>query len=100
MRNADLIRQIELKFAVLNRLFDERLRRQWAAAEALAYGWGGETAVKEATGMSFDTIRKGMEELSQWEVDRDGAVEERVRREGGGRRRLDEQDTELRRWSA
>ena len=95
MRNADLIRQIELKFAALNPLLDERLRRQWGAAEALACGWGGETAVKEATGLSFDTLRKGMEELSQREVDPDAPLPERVRSEGGGRRRLVEQDAQL-----
>ena len=95
MQHTDLIRQIELKFAALNPVFDERVRRQWAAAEALAYGWGGETAVKEATGLSFDTIRKGMEELAQREVDPDAALEERVRDKGGGRRRRDEQDAEL-----
>lgn len=95
MQRADLIRQIELKFAVLNPVFDERVRRQWAAAEALAYGWGGETAVKEATGLSYDTIRKGMEELGQREVDPDAPLEKRVRSEGGGRRRRDEEDGEL-----
>lgn len=95
MQRADLIRQIELKFAVLNPVFDERVRRQWAAAEALAYGWGGETAVKEATGLSYDTIRKGMEELGQREVDPDAPLEKRVRSQGGGRRRRDEEDGEL-----
>ncbi len=95
MQRADLIRQIELKFAVLNPIFDERVRRQWAAAEALAYGWGGETAVKEATGMSYDTIRKGMEELGQREVAPDAPLEKRVRSEGAGRRRRDEEDAEL-----
>lgn len=95
MQRAELIRQIELKFAVLNPIFDERIRRQWAAAEALAYGWGGETAVKEATGMSYDTIRKGMEELGQRDVDPDAPLEERVRSEGGGRKRRDEQDAAL-----
>lgn len=58
MQKADLIRQIELKFAALDPVFDERVRRQWAAAEAMAYGWGGVTAVSRATGLSIDTIRK------------------------------------------
>ena len=42
---------------------DERLRRQWAATEAQAYGWGGLSAVSDATGMSRNTIRRGVEEL-------------------------------------
>jgi hypothetical protein len=41
MQNADLIRIIELKYGALSPVLDERQRRQWAAAEALAYGWGG-----------------------------------------------------------
>jgi hypothetical protein len=39
------------------------MRRQWAAAEARAYGWGGIDAVSVATGMSPHTIRKGLREL-------------------------------------
>jgi hypothetical protein len=95
MQKADLIRQIELKFAALNPVFDERVRRQWAAAEAMAYGWGGETAVSHATGLSIDTIRRGMAELSLRDTEPDAFVEPRVRSTGGGRQRLDEQDPEL-----
>lgn len=95
MQNADLIRQIELKFAALNPVFDERVRRQWAAAEALAYGWGGVSAVSRATGLSIDTIRKGMGELSLRDTEPDACVQARVRSPGGGRRRLDERDPEL-----
>lgn len=39
------------------------MRRQWAATEAQTYGWGGLSAVSDATGMSRNTIRKGMAEL-------------------------------------
>lgn len=95
MQNADLLRQIELKFAALEPVLDERVRRQWAAAEALAYGWGGMTAVSHATGLSVDTIRKGMEELAQREIEPDAPVPARLRRPGGGRQRLDEQDPAL-----
>lgn len=51
MQNADLVRQIDLKFRCLAPLLDERIRRQWAAAEALADGWAGASAVCSATGM-------------------------------------------------
>jgi hypothetical protein len=47
----------------LEPLMDERVRRQWAATEAKAYGWGGIRAVAEATGLSPTTIRKGLREL-------------------------------------
>jgi Rhodopirellula transposase DDE domain len=95
MKKADLIRQIEVKFAALNPVFDERVRRQWAAAEAMAYGWGGVTAVSCATGLSIDTIRKGMVELSLRECEPNEPVLGRVRSPGGGRQRLDELDLEL-----
>ncbi|EQD68356.1 hypothetical protein B2A_00473, partial [mine drainage metagenome] len=42
---------------------DERMRRQWAATEAQTYGWGGLSAVSDATGMSRNTIRRGVAEL-------------------------------------
>jgi len=44
-------------------LMDERMRRQWAAAESRAYGWGGVEAVSGAIRMSPNTIRKGLAEL-------------------------------------
>jgi hypothetical protein len=95
MQKAELIRQIELKFAALNPIFDERVRRQWAAAEAMAYGWGGVSAVHCATGLSIDTIRKGIAELSLREVEPEAPVQARLRSPGGGRQRLDAQDPAL-----
>ena len=56
----DLIRQ---KFAALDAVMDERVRRQWAAAEAAAYGWGGISAVAVATGLARNTIAAGAREL-------------------------------------
>jgi hypothetical protein len=37
-------------------VLDERSRRRFAAAEALAAGWGGIAAVSEATGIARSTI--------------------------------------------
>ncbi len=74
---------------------DERLRRQWAAAEAKAYGWGGIQAVSVATGLSMTTIRKGMDELSEREAQPERAFSERVRKAGGGRKRQTEVDPGL-----
>ena len=50
-------------FAISRSLMDERIRRQWAASEAAAYGWGGIKAVSRATGMSPTTIRRGSAEM-------------------------------------
>jgi len=44
---------------------DERMRRQWAAAESRAYGWGGVRAVSRAIGMSPHTIRKALAALAE-----------------------------------
>ncbi len=66
---------------------NERSRRLWAATEARAIGWGGVSLVAEATGMARNTIAVGIRELSRRGrrsvLDRD-----RVRRAGGGRKRL------------
>jgi hypothetical protein len=43
---------------------DERLRRQWAAREAQSFGRGGVSAVSRATGMSRNTVRRGIAETA------------------------------------
>jgi hypothetical protein len=48
---------------------DEKVRRRWAACEAMAIGWGDITAVAKATGLSRPTFELGSlkyeEETSQ-----------------------------------
>ena len=73
---------------------DERMRRQWAAAEASEFGWGGVTAVAIATGLSRTTITAGMAELELPSIARQiEAV--RIRRRGGGRWSLTRKDPRL-----
>ena len=74
---------------------DERMRRQWAAAEARELGWGGVTLVARATGMSRTTITAGLRELAQPARKR-AAQAGRIRRPGGGRRPLAQTDSGLR----
>ncbi len=75
---------------------DERMRRRWAASEAVALGWGGITAVSEATGLSHTTIRLGIAESRAPEPDLNTRPDDsRVRRPGGGRKRLAEEDRTL-----
>jgi hypothetical protein len=95
MRVASAIEQIELKYRSLASVLDERARRHWAATEALAYGWGGVSAVSDATGMSPNTIRKGLAELVARESDPAAEVSARLRKPGGGRKRLTETDPQL-----
>jgi hypothetical protein len=75
---------------------DERMRRQWAGAEAAALGWGGLTAVSRATGLAMNTIRAGRAELEARRDHPDLPVEERIRRPGGGRKPLTQTDPGLR----
>ncbi len=95
MQVASTIEQIETKYRSLASVLDERARRHWAATEARAYGWGGVSAVSGATGMSPNTIRKGLVELAQRDADPEAAVTSRLRKPGGGRKSLTETDPQL-----
>ena len=86
---------IATKYRSLAPLMDERMRRQWAAAEVRAYGWGGVRVVSAVVGMSPNTIRKGLAELEHREEYPDEPLPARLRGEGGGRKRSTETDPEL-----
>jgi Rhodopirellula transposase DDE domain len=92
MQNAAVLRQIKSRYRGLAPLMDERMRRQWAATEAQTYGRGGVSAVSSATGMSRNTIRKGLFELAARKRNPRVAVATRIRKQGGGRKRLTETD--------
>src|SRR5262249_10257829 len=94
MDNAQTIARIRRKYQMLLPEMDERLRRQWAAAEARELGWGGVSLVARATGLSRPTITAGMRELDQPDAQR-AAQPTRVRRPGGGRRPLTATDPGL-----
>lgn len=95
MQDADAIQGIEERFRSLSPLMDERMRRQWAAAESRTYGWGGLRAVSAATGLSPNTIKRGLVELQMREAEPAAEVTPRVRRAGGGRKRATEADPQL-----
>jgi hypothetical protein len=78
----------ELFLAVLGTL-NEAQARWYVAREALARGRGGLKLLHELTGMSRPTILKGMGELRRRKP---LAAAERIRRPGGGRRRLEDAD--------
>ena len=98
MADAIVVERIRSKFISLQAVMDERMRRQWAAAEAAQIGWGGVTAVAAATGLSRNTITTGLHELRYRESHPREVVEPRVRRPGGGRKQLIEIDPTL--WEA
>jgi len=84
--------QIKRRFDAMQPVLDERLRRLWAAAEALALPHGGITAVAAATGVSRRAIHLGIKELRAASTP---PAQRRIRRAGAGRKRLVERDPTL-----
>ena len=95
MQDETAVREIESKYRSLSVLMDERMRRQWAAAESRSYGWGGVRAVSSVIGMSPNTIRKGLEELSIRDENPELPIQSGLRRAGGGRKKRTDEDPEL-----
>ena len=95
MHDAEAVERIRQKYVALLPVMDERMRRQWAASEASTLGWGGVTAVAQATDLAWNTIKAGMRELEHRAAHPDEPVEDRIRCNGAGRKRLTETDPEL-----
>src|SRR5450759_6036787 len=96
MATTEAITTVRQKYRSLSPIMDEKLCRRWAASEALALGWGGISAVAEATGLSPNTIRMGIAENRSSKADpNDPTNDPHVRRPGGGRTRLTQQDRTL-----
>ena len=88
MHDAMIAEGIRRKFEALEPVLDERSRRQWAGAEAMAVGWGGVSVVALATGLSRTTIGVGVGELRERAKPGGPPVTMRVRRPGGGSKPL------------
>jgi hypothetical protein len=82
---------IRQKYALLRDEMDERTKRCWAAAEALALGYGGVSAVAAATGLARNTVAAGIAESRRSER----LVAHRIRRIGAGRKPLCESAPDL-----
>jgi len=92
------ISQVRAKYQALAPIMNEKMRRHWAASEAIAIGWGGISAVARATGLSQTTIQAGIKELQQpSSLANDPDAEARLRRPGAGRKALQETDRRLKR---
>lgn len=81
------------KFLALKPFLNERSIRIWYATEAKAIGRGGKTMVHKATGVSWPTITKAMKELKMSPLDKESSY--RIRKKGGGRKKIIEKDTTL-----
>lgn len=95
MQDATTLERIRQKYLALSPVMDERMRRQWAASEALALGWGGVTTVSTATGLARNTITTGLRELERRQANPGETDGSRLRRIGGGRKPLTELDPGL-----
>ena len=61
--NEETVQTILSKFQTLGPLMNERVKRLWSAAEAKALGYGGISAVSQATGISRTTIHAAIKEI-------------------------------------
>jgi transposase len=78
--------QIKEQYRLIRDSLDERGRREWAASESMALGYGGIARVHRGSGIVPSTIGKGRNELREREASQAQPDERRrVRRPGGGR---------------
>jgi len=89
------IAAVKARFDRLAPYLDERARRLFVANEALSAGWGGITAVSEATGVARSTIGRGLAELG-----RDNVQLAQIRSQCGGSLRTSDDTRLLRQTSS
>jgi transposase len=90
--------QIKKKFSQLAPWLDEKCRRLWAATEAQSLGYGGVSAVAQATCLSRTTIQSGLKELEaqpEPPPKAEAATPRRIRSVGGGRPPITQTDKTL-----
>lgn len=92
MGTEEIIETLRKKFERVSGVLDERGRRVWAAAEAEALGFGGQSLVARATGVARTTLYR--EQVRQ-ASDQPAPPGRRLRKVGGGRKRLTEQEPAL-----
>jgi len=85
-----IIEKLRGKYRVLLPALNEQQKRLMAAADAQILGRGGISLVCKASGISRPTIYKGLEIL-----ERDDWTDERIRKIGGGRKKLTETNPKL-----
>lgn len=85
MRNEELIEKLRRKFERVSGVLNERGRRVWAAAEAEALGYGGQSLVAKATGLSRVTLHREGIERGEDPFSLSPSHPDRMRNRGGGR---------------
>jgi len=92
MQKEDIVEQVRKKYERLSGVLDERGRRVWAVVEAEALGYGGQTIVAKATGLSRVTLHRESNEKGE---DTLSSQPDRIRKAGGGRKKLTQQEQGL-----
>ena len=64
MLREKLCRCIQNKYIKISSYLNERSRRIWAAIESESIGYGVQKIVRKATGLSINTIRQGIKDLT------------------------------------
>lgn len=77
--------KISKRFKILEPILNERMRRHFAAAEAMAIGHGGITLVAEATSVSRRAITAGCKEIKS--LGKEDLASQSIRKKGAGRKR-------------
>jgi hypothetical protein len=77
---------------MLQDVLNERTRRLWPAPEADAIGFGGISRMVEATGSSWTTVVKRIDELAEQRDTCTVLSADRIRRPGRGDKHLREKD--------
>jgi transposase len=84
-------KELKIKLSIILPEMNERQRRIIAASEAVELGYGGVSALAEMTGLSRNTIMRGVEDLKIIKKRRKKVGRsDRVRKGGGGRKKITE----------
>lgn len=86
------VEAIKQRYEMLVGRINQRQLREFAGVEAKVFGRGGVRAVARATGLAINTVRRGLADLASPPV-ADASV--RMRKAGGGRKKLREKDGKL-----
>ena len=86
-----LIAQVKNRYDCVAPFLSERDKRILLAAESQTIGYGGDTIVQLATGISRITINNGKKQLDSGFK----AADHRIRKQGGGRKRLIDKNPDL-----
>ena len=81
---------IRQKYKEVSKYLNEKSRRIWAATEAKSLGRGGISIVTGATGITYKTIKRGLNELIF-----DPLEKNKIRSKGGGRKNRIKTDRRL-----